>query len=192
MLNSLTDKQKEFWNNCDHRWNVKCGATRSGKTFLDYYLIPKRIRAVSGKDGLYLILGNTRDSLERNIIKPLQQIWGEDLVKSINSKNISKMFGEDVYCIGADKVDRAEKIRGSSIKYCYGDEIVTWSPEMLDMLKSRLDKSYSRFDGTCNPESPRHWFKEFLDSDADIFYQQYTLYQSHFRLFLAAQTGHSL
>ena len=48
------------------------------------------------------------------------------------------------------------------------------------MLKSRLDKSYSRFDGTCNPESPRHWFKEFLDSDADIFYQQYTLYDNPF------------
>ena len=28
----LTEKQKEFWNNANRRWNVKTGATRSGKT----------------------------------------------------------------------------------------------------------------------------------------------------------------
>lgn len=181
MLNSLSEKQKEFWNNCEnHRWSVKCGATRSGKTFLDYYLIPKRIRAVSGKDGLYVILGNTKSTLQRNIIEPLQNIWGVDLVSDIKADNTAIMFGEKVHCIGADKINQVNRLRGSSIKYCYGDEVVTWHQDVFNMLKSRLDKSYSRFDGTCNPESPRHWFKEFLDSDADIFYQQYTLYDNPF------------
>lgn len=176
----FTPKQKEFWKGCDHRWNIKCGATRSGKTFLDYYLIPKRIRAVSGKDGLYVILGNTKSTLQRNIIEPLQNIWGVDLVSDIKADNTAIMFGEKVHCIGADKINQVNRLRGSSIKYCYGDEVVTWHQDVFNMLKSRLDKSYSRFDGTCNPESPRHWFKEFLDSDADIFYQQYTLYDNTF------------
>ena len=39
------------------------------------------------------------------------------------------------------------------------------------MLKSRLDKPYSCFDGACNPENPTHWLKEFIDSDADIYLQ---------------------
>lgn len=73
---SLTLKQKEYWKNANCRWNVKSGATRSGKTYLDYYLIPKRIRAVRGKDGLIMILGNTKSTLQRNIIEPLQNIWG--------------------------------------------------------------------------------------------------------------------
>ena len=176
----FTPKQKEYWNNCNHRWNVKGGATRSGKTFLDYYLIPKRIRAVSGKDGLYVILGNTKSTLQRNIIEPLQNIWGTELVSDIKADNTAIMFGEKVHCIGADKINQVNRLRGSSIKYCYGDEVVTWHEDVFNMLKSRLDKSYSRFDGTCNPESPRHWFKEFLDSDADIFYQQYTLYDNPF------------
>ena len=47
----LSAKQKEFWTTKPHRWNVKTGATRSGKTWLDYYVIPKRIRAVDGKEG---------------------------------------------------------------------------------------------------------------------------------------------
>ena len=177
---SLTPKQKEFWNNCNHRWNIKCGATRSGKTFLDYYIIPRRIRAVSGLDGLYMILGNTQMTIQRNIIEPLQGIYGTELVSDIKSNNTAHMFGEKVYCIGADKKSQMERLRGSSIKYCYGDEVVTWNEEVFQMLKSRLDKSYSRFDGTCNPEGPEHWFKKFIDSDADIFYQQYTLYDNPF------------
>lgn len=178
---NFTTKQKAFWNNCDHRWNIKCGATRSGKTFLDYYLIPRRIREVSGKQGLYVILGNTKSTLQRNIIEPLQNIWGADLVGDIKSDNTAIMFGEKVYCIGADKINQVNRIRGSSIKYCYGDEVATWHQEVFNMLKSRLDKPYSRFDGTCNPENPNHWFKKFIDStDIDIFYQQYSLYDNSF------------
>lgn len=178
---SFTEKQKEFWHNCNHRWNIKCGATRSGKTYLDYYLIPKRIRAVSGKSGLYVILGNTKSTLQRNIIEPLQDIWGVDMVSDIKADNTAMMFGEKVHCIGADKINQVNRLRGSSIKYCYGDEVVTWHEDVFNMLKSRLDKSYSHFDGTCNPESPNHWFKQFADNkDLDIFYQQYTLYDNPF------------
>lgn len=43
------------------------------------------------------------------------------------------------------------------------------------MLKSRLRCQHSCFDGTCNPDSPEHWFKKFLDSDADIFCQNSTI-----------------
>jgi PBSX family phage terminase large subunit len=181
MMINFTKKQKEFWNNCNHRWNVKCGATRSGKTFLDYYLIPKRIRQVSGKQGLYVILGNTKSTLQRNIIEPLQNIWGDSLVSDIKSDNTAVMFGERVYCIGADKKNQVNRVRGSSIKYCYGDEVATWSKDVFDMLKSRLDKPYSKFDGTCNPENPNHWFKKFIDSDdIDMFYQQYSIYDNTF------------
>lgn len=172
---SLSPKQQDYWMQATHRWNIKAGATRSGKTYLDYYIIPKRIRAVAGKDGLVVILGNTRGTLQRNIIEPLQKIWGAELVSDIKSDNTAKLFGERCYCIGADKINQVNRIRGSSIKYCYGDEIVTWHEDVFNMLKSRLDKAYSRFDGTCNPDSPGHWFKRFLESDADIYHQHYTI-----------------
>lgn len=171
----LSLKQKEYWNNSSSRWNVKSGATRSGKTYLDYYLIPKRIRAVSGKEGLAVILGNTKGTLQRNIIEPLQNIWGMSLVSDIRSDNTAMLFGEKCYCLGADKVNQVNRIRGSSIKYCYGDEVVTWHEDVFSMLKSRLDKPYSKFDGTCNPDNPNHWFYKFLQSDADIYKQDYTI-----------------
>lgn len=167
--------QREFWRNCNHRWNVKTGATRSGKTYQDYYLIPKRLLAVEGKDGLNVILGNTRETIRRNILLPMQQMYGLEYVGNLKADNSCDMFGQKVFCLGADNVNRVDKVRGSSIKYCYGDEVTTWNKDVFDMLKSRLDKPYSRFDGTCNPDNPRHWFKQFLDSDADIYKQAYTI-----------------
>mgnify|MGYP000113896445 CR=1 FL=1 len=92
----FSDKQQEFFQNANHRWNVKVGATRSGKTYMDYYVIPKRIRARRGKEGLVAILGVSKGTIQRNIIEPLQRIWGANLVGDINSQNIclclEKMF----------------------------------------------------------------------------------------------------
>lgn len=172
----LSSKQREYWvKSKGHRYGVKSGATRSGKTYMDYFLIPKRIYDRRGLDGLTVILGNTKGTLQRNIIIPMQKRFGLKRVSDIRSDNTATMFGEKVYCLGADKANMVDRIRGSSIKYCYGDEIVTWSKEVFDMLKSRLDQPYSQFDGACNPDSPQHWFYEFLQSDSDIYLQNYTL-----------------
>ena len=168
-------KQQEYLDQATHRWNIKSGATRSGKTYLDYFVIPKRLRAAKGKEGLSVILGNTRGTIQRNIIEPLQKIWGTKYVSCIRSDNTAYMFGEKVFCLGADKVNQVDRLRGSSIKYCYGDEVVTWHEDVFNMLKSRLDRDYSVFDGTCNPDNPGHWFKKFLESDADIYLQEYTI-----------------
>lgn len=167
--------QRQFWREANHRWNIKTGATRSGKTYMDYFVIPKRLIAGEGKDGLNVILGNTRETIRRNVILPMQAMYGAKRVGNIRSDNSCMMFGQRVFCLGADNANHVDRLRGSSIKYCYGDEIVTWSPDVFDMLKSRLDKPYSLFDGTCNPDSPQHWFYEFLQSDADIYQQAYTI-----------------
>lgn len=171
----LSDKQKAFWNEPEHRWNIKHGATRSGKTYLDYFIIPRSIRARAGKPGLVVLLGNTKGTLQRNVIDPLIDIYGEDLVTPIGSDNTARLFGEKCYCLGADTKAHVNKLRGASIKYCYGDEMTTWEQEVFEMLKSRLDKPYSRFDGTCNPTDPDSFVKKFMESDADVFSQGYTI-----------------
>ncbi|MHB1152087.1 MAG: PBSX family phage terminase large subunit [Eubacteriales bacterium] len=177
----LSNKQKEFINHAPARWNFKGGATRSGKTHIDLkYTIPLRIRERSGKDGLNVILGNTRGTLQRNVIGPMQTIFGSALVGDIRSDNTVRLFGDTAYCLGADNKKHVDKIRGSSIKFCYGDEVTTWNEETFGMLKSRLDKSYSCFDGTFNPDNPLHWLKKFLDSNADIYNQSYTINDNPF------------
>jgi len=173
----FSKKQKQIWNESvetPHRWNVSYGATRSGKTYLDYFKLPYRIRNASN-EGLILLLGNTKGTLERNILDPLRKIWTPALVGTIGSNNKIRLFGKECYALGADKVNQVSKLQGSGLSYCYGDEIATWNEDVFTMLKSRLDKPTSYFDGTSNPDNPNHWFKKFLDSDADIYSMQFIL-----------------
>lgn len=172
----LSDKQLEFVRGATHRWNFKGGATRSGKTYLDFkWVIPMRIRERIGQDGLVLLLGVTKATIERNVLEPMRGIYGEDLVGTISSDNKVVLFGQECYALGAEKVNQVSKIRGASVKYCYGDEVADWAQDVFQLLKSRLDKEYSCFDGTFNPQNPQHWLKTFLDSNADIFSQTYTI-----------------
>lgn len=171
----LTDKQTEYIKSCGHRWNVKTGATGSGKSYVDYAVtIPKRIMACRGV-GLIVLIGNTRGTLERNILEPMRDIWGPALVGEIRSNNTVYMFGKKVYALGADNKKHIARIQGATFEYVYGDEITTWAQGVFEMLKSRLRTSHSIFDGTCNPDNPNHWFKKFLESDADIYQQEYTI-----------------
>lgn len=177
----FSDLQNIFFDNCNHRWNFKTGATRSGKTYMDYYLIPQRIRTRINEEGLCLILGVSKATIERNILEPMRKKWGSAYVGTINNENRCYLFGDKVYCLGAEKVSQVSKIRGSSIKYCYGDEVADWNEEVFEILKSRLDKPYSCFDGALNPQGPNHWLKEFLDSEEfDIYCQKYTIFDNPF------------
>ena len=171
---SLTKKQTEYLLNCNHRWNVKTGATGSGKSFVDMAAtIPKRIMACRG-EGLIVLMGNTRGTLDRNILEPMRAIYPK-CIGSIRSDNTVMMFGKRVYALGADNKKHVSRIQGATFEYVYGDEVTTWSEDVFQMLKSRLRCEHSHFDGTCNPDNPGHWFKEFLDSDADIYQQSYVI-----------------
>lgn len=177
----LTSKQNEYIRNATHRWNIKTGAVRSGKSYVDTaYTIPARIRERIGKPGLTVIFGVSRDTIERNVLQPMREIYGSGLVGTINNRNMARVCGEDAYCLGAEKVSQVAKVQGSSIKYAYGDEVAKWNREVFEMLKSRLDKPYSCFDGACNPENPTHWLKEFIDSDIDIYVQKYEIFDNEY------------
>lgn len=178
----LSKKQNEYIVNATHRWNIKSGAVRSGKSYVDTaFVVPFRIRERTGKPGLNVILGVSKESIERNVLQPMREIYTEELIGQINNRNMAMVCGEEVYCLGAEKVSQVAKIQGASIKYCYGDEIAKWNKEVFQMLKSRLDKPYSCFDGACNPENPTHWLKDFLDNvELDIYLQKYTIFDNPF------------
>ena len=178
----FSPKQNEFIRNAVHRYNFKIGAVRSGKSYVDIaYEVPARLRAVKSENGLNVILGVSKETIERNVLQPMREIYTGEIVGTINSRNMAIICGVPVYCLGAEKITQVSKIQGSSIKYCYGDEIARWNKEVFAMLQSRLDKPFSKFDGACNPEYPGHWLKEFIDrKDIDIYVQKYTIFDNPF------------
>lgn len=172
---ALSSKQREYLQSCSHRWNLKVGATGSGKSWLDYSVVlPKRLLALRGQ-GAAVLLGNTQGTLARNILDPMRAIWGEGLVGTISSDNTVRLFGQRVHVLGADNKKHVARIQGMTIEYAYGDEMTTWNEEVFQMLKSRLRCEHSYFDGTANPAHPQHFLKRFIDSDADVYCQTSTI-----------------
>ena len=117
MIN-LSDKQKEYIANATHRWNIKTGSVRSGKSFCDVAaVIPYRLITLADKPGLNFILGVSRESIERNVLESMRAIYGEHRVGFITSStNTATLFGQTVYCIGAEKINQVGKIEGASVK----------------------------------------------------------------------------
>lgn len=178
----LSKKQNEYIRNANKRWNLKVGAVRSGKSFVDVsYIVPARLRQLKNEKGLNVIIGVSKSTIERNVLQPMRELYTSSVVGTINSQNIANVCGVPVYCLGAEKVSQVAKIQGASIKYCYGDEVAKWNKDVFAMLQSRLDKPYSCFDGALNPESPGHWLKQFIDrEDIDAYIQKYTIFDNPF------------
>lgn len=177
----ISRKQAQYIREANHRWNIKMGATQSGKTFLDtIYLIPSRLLERKGKEGLNFIVGVTKETIERNVLSKMRAIWGTHKVSEINSKNRATLFGEMVYCIGAKDKGQAAAFRGATAKYLYIDEFPDISEEVFSIFSSRLSMPYSCADMTGNPKDPKHWSEDFIASDKDIYFQRYALYDNPF------------
>ena len=86
----LSQKQNEYIINATHRWNIKSGAVRSGKSFVDTaYIVPKRIRDRAGKPGLNVIMGVSKESIERNVLQPMREIYTSDLMSIVSAQKRS-------------------------------------------------------------------------------------------------------
>lgn len=177
----ISEKQAEYIQKATHRWNGKVGATQCGKTYIDtLFIIPNRIEERKGKKGLNFIVGVSKETIQRNIIEPLQEIFGSKAITDISSNNTCKILGEKVYCIGADNVGRVRKFRGPRVKYLYIDEAYDINEEVFQLLKSRLSFEYSVCDFAGNPQHLQHWLEKFITSDIDIFLQRYTIFDNPF------------
>lgn len=173
----FTEKQRRFWHEANSMYNFKVGGTGSGKTYMDYFLIPKRLDEVTGK-GSIVIFGNTKGTIQRNVIEKMQEVWGRSLVSNISSNNTCRMFGKTVHVLGADNRGQVDRVRGMTIEYTYGDELTTWNNEVFEIIKSRLRVRGAKMDGTANPKEPTHWLKKFIDEQEStglLYHQHYVL-----------------
>ncbi len=48
------------------------------------------------------------------MLTPMRDKFGQALVGKINNRNVCRLFGENAYCLGAEKVSQVSKIRGAS------------------------------------------------------------------------------
>lgn len=143
------------------------GAVSSGKTIAS--LIAFLLRLVAAPDhGLIVIVGRTLQTIERNLIDPLQSnhLFGP-LAKHVHhttGATTATILGRTVHLIGASDARAEGRIRGATIALAYVDEATLVPYEFWMMLLSRLRVGdQSRLLATTNPDGPFHWLrKEFL------------------------------
>ena len=163
MGKTYSPKQADVLLHANSRWNILCGAVSSGKTYLTYDLLLRRMLEQPPGNGL--LLGKTERTLKRNVLDPMREKFGTRCVSRVYGDGEIDLFGRKCYVAGANDKKAVSKIQGITLVYAYGDEVTTWSRDVFEMLKSRLRLAGAKFDGTCNPDNPFHWFKEFLDDE---------------------------
>jgi len=148
------------------------GAVAAGKTVasLIAFLIAVDLAPVSG---LIVICGWTLQSIERNVLDPLQdeRIFGDFAAQVHHTPGSSTavIFGRVVHLIGASDSRAEARIRGSTIVLAYLDEVTIMPESFWIMMLSRLRTAGSRLLATTNPANPRHWLKEkFIDRAAEV------------------------
>src|SRR5690554_6269475 len=101
----FTDKQKDFMNNASKTWNFKIGATRSGKTYLDFlYRIPSKARELKDQEGIFVLMGVSQSTIERNVLEPMRKLYGDNLVGFIQmGKSTVQLFGQTFHVVGHEK-----------------------------------------------------------------------------------------
>ncbi|MGA5209007.1 PBSX family phage terminase large subunit [Streptomyces pseudogriseolus] len=149
------------------------GAVSSGKTIAS--LIAFLIALVAAPDhGLIVIVGRTLQTIERNLIDPLQSshLFGPLArhVQHTTGSTTATILGRTVHLVGASDARAEGRIRGATIALAYVDEATLVPHAFWMMLLSRLRVGgQSRLLATTNPDGPFHWLrKEFILRGAEV------------------------
>ena len=175
----LTEFQQEFLRNCSTAGTrVKTGATRSGKTYLDCAVtIPKRICAARTRAfaSCWATPSARWNAIELGPCGP-SGVRLVGVVRTSPSGNIVQLFGQQSVRAGLPTTKKTlPAFRAQPSRYAYGDGDHHMGRRCISDAESRLSCPHSHFDGTATRIIPQHWFKQFLDSDADIYRQAYTI-----------------
>jgi PBSX family phage terminase large subunit len=148
------------------------GSVSSGKTISSLIAFLHAV-SVAPRQGIIIMTGRTLQTIERNIINPLQslELFGP-LAKQIHhttGATTATIFGRTVHIVGAADVRSEGRIRGATVSLAYVDEVTLIPQSFWMMLLSRLRVPGARLLATTNPDSPRHWLRrDFILRASDV------------------------
>ena len=166
-------KQNKSFCEATHRFNIWVGAVSSGKTYSSIERFIYDLK--NGPPGDAMVIGVNRTSIQRNILTHLYRRLGFPC--PTEKAQMSRLYGRDVWFVGAPDVSAVSTIQGSTLALAYVDEATNLPEAFWKMLESRLRVPGAKLLATCNPESPGHWLKrDYLDkSTLDLAHWHFCL-----------------
>lgn len=142
------------------------GAVSSGKTIASLLAFLFAV-ASAPETGLIVVIGRTLQTIERNLIDPLQSasLFGPlaDQVTHTTGSTTAVILGRTVHLVGASDARAEARIRGATVALAYVDEATLVPYSFWMMLLSRLRVPGAKLLATTNPDGPAHWLRrEFI------------------------------
>ncbi|MGW5304861.1 PBSX family phage terminase large subunit [Streptomyces griseoluteus] len=177
----LSRKQLRSIGQATARINLWHGSVRSGKTIASLLAFVIAV-ATAGPSGLIIVVGRSLQTIERNVLEPLQDraLFGALSRHVVHTRGATTatILGRTVHLIGAADARAEGRLRGLTAQLAYVDEATLLPEAFWTQLLARLSVPGARLYATTNPDSPRHWLKVgYLDRVDDLDMRAW-----HFRL----------
>lgn len=148
------------------------GAVSSGKTIASLLAFLFHV-STAPETGLIVVVGRTLQTIERNLIDPLQSpmLFGPlaAQVHHTTGSTTAVILGRVVHLVGASDARAEGRIRGATVALAYVDEATLLPYSFWMMLLSRLRVAGARLLATTNPDGPAHWLRrEFILRADDV------------------------
>ncbi len=170
---STSPKQDKSFCESTRRFNIWIGAVSSGKTFSSVERLIFDLK--NGPPGDAMIIGVNRGAIQRNILHHLYNRLGFPC--PTEKAQMSRLYGRNVWFVGAPDVSAVSTIQGSTLALAYVDEATNLPEPFWLMLISRLRVPGAKLLATCNPEGPAHWLKkDFIENpELDLAHWNFNL-----------------
>ncbi|RLU85877.1 PBSX family phage terminase large subunit [Streptomyces griseocarneus] len=169
----LSDKQlSSIRESAEARISIWHGSVRSGKTIASLIAFLLGVRRAPAS-GLILLCGRTMQTIERNVLDPLQDpdLFGDVAaeVRHTRGASTAHILGRTVHLIGASDARAEGRLRGLTASLAYVDEATLVPESFWTQLLARLSVPGARLLATTNPDNPRHWLKVgYLDRQGEL------------------------
>lgn len=163
----LSLRQLDYIVNSTAFVNLSEGSIRSGKTVSSLLRWLSYV-ATAPRGGELVVVGRTRDSLNRNVFGPLMDpgLFGQLAKRThyTNGASTAVILGRTVHVLGASDAKAEKVLRGLTCAGAYVDELTVISEDFFQQLLGRCSIEGAQIFATTNPDSPAHWVRRrFLD-----------------------------
>jgi PBSX family phage terminase large subunit len=166
MIDPFAAKQLEFIVDANAKYNLAHGSVRAGKTVCSVFRFAQD--ALKCPDSKIFIVGHNFDSAYRNIIRLMMEAPELSLFRPLLTWSGKKLYLKDktITVLGAKDEGAIGNFQGDTYSLVYCDEMTLYPQSIIEMIKSRLSKPYSKLFAAMNPKHPTHICKEWIDEAA--------------------------
>ena len=161
----LSPKQLQFIRQSTKHWNIAHGSVRSGKTVGTLFRFMQAVNECP--DSQIWMVGHSSNTIYDNVIRLLLESEQLAIFRPFCTwyagKRELKFRDKTIGTLGAKDEGAIGGFQGKTFSLVYCDEMTLYPESIIDMIDTRLSKSYSMGFASMNPSHPGHKIKQWID-----------------------------